>query len=116
RLAEHPLVELGCLTSRQYAGKKASEVFGWVGNHSPLANLEFIEPGYIAAFSQHRLRLSCASAWCCIRVCGAVAGARDQSYRSERGFSIEGCGSVQVFLQARAYGARAIEEIGLRAS
>ncbi len=42
RLAEHPLVEFGCLTSRQYAGKKASEVFPWVGNHSPLANLEFI--------------------------------------------------------------------------
>jgi N-acetyl-gamma-glutamyl-phosphate reductase len=45
RLAEHPLVELGCLTSRQYAGKKASEVFAWVGNQSPLRNLEFIEPG-----------------------------------------------------------------------
>ncbi len=44
RLAEHPLVELGCLTSRQYAGKKASEVFGWIGRHSPLANLEFIDP------------------------------------------------------------------------
>ena len=44
RLAEHPLVELGCLTSRQYAGKKASEVFTWVGNQSPLRNLEFIEP------------------------------------------------------------------------
>jgi N-acetyl-gamma-glutamyl-phosphate reductase len=44
RLAEHPLVELCCLTSRQYAGKKASEVFAWVGNHSSLANLEFIEP------------------------------------------------------------------------
>jgi N-acetyl-gamma-glutamyl-phosphate reductase len=44
RLAEHPLVELGCLTSRQYAGKKASEVFAWVGNSSPLANLEFVEP------------------------------------------------------------------------
>ena len=44
RLAEHPLVELGCLTSRQYAGKKASEVFAWVGNQSALRNLEFIEP------------------------------------------------------------------------
>jgi len=43
RLADHPLVEIGCLTSRQYAGKKASEVFAWVGKHSPLANLEFIE-------------------------------------------------------------------------
>jgi N-acetyl-gamma-glutamyl-phosphate reductase len=44
RLGEHPLVELCCLTSRQYAGKKASEVFAWVGGHSSLANLEFIEP------------------------------------------------------------------------
>lgn len=44
RLAEHPLVELGCLTSRQYAGKKVSEVFGWVSKRSPLASLEFIEP------------------------------------------------------------------------
>jgi N-acetyl-gamma-glutamyl-phosphate reductase len=44
RLAEHPLVELGCLTSRQHAGRKASDVFGWIGDHSPLANVEFIEP------------------------------------------------------------------------
>jgi len=44
RLAEHPLVELGCLTSRQHAGKKASDVFGWIGDHSPLANVEFTEP------------------------------------------------------------------------
>ena len=57
RLAEHPLVELGCLTSRQYAGKKASEVFGWVGNHSPLANLEFIEPD---ATSLHSLNIDFA--------------------------------------------------------
>ena len=44
RLSEHPLVELSCLTSRQFAGKKASEVFGWVGRRSPLANLIFTEP------------------------------------------------------------------------
>ena len=44
RLSEHPLVELSCLTSRQFAGKKASEVFGWVGRRSPLANLTFTEP------------------------------------------------------------------------
>ena len=44
RLSEHPLVEIDCLTSRQYAGKKASEVFGWVGRHSSLNNLEFSEP------------------------------------------------------------------------
>ena len=44
RLSTHPLVELGCLTSRQYAGKKASEVFGWIGRRSPLTNLEFTEP------------------------------------------------------------------------
>ncbi len=44
RLSEHPLVELACLTSRQYAGKKASEIFGWIGRRSSLANLEFTEP------------------------------------------------------------------------
>jgi N-acetyl-gamma-glutamyl-phosphate reductase len=44
RLSEHPLVELRCLTSRQYAGKKAAEVFGWIGRHSSLTNLEFTEP------------------------------------------------------------------------
>jgi N-acetyl-gamma-glutamyl-phosphate reductase len=43
-LAGHPLVDLRCLTSRQYAGKKASSVFGWIGRHSPLADLEFIAP------------------------------------------------------------------------
>jgi N-acetyl-gamma-glutamyl-phosphate reductase len=44
RLAEHPLVDLACLTSRQHAGKKASEVFGWVGRRSSLTNLEFTNP------------------------------------------------------------------------
>src|SRR5580704_19669360 len=44
RLSEHPMVELGCLTSRQYAGKKASEVFGWIGRHSSLANFGLSEP------------------------------------------------------------------------
>ena len=44
RLSEHPSVELNCLTSRQYAGKKASEIFGWIGRHSPLAMLSFSEP------------------------------------------------------------------------
>jgi len=44
RLSEHPAVELNCLTSRQFAGKKASEIFGWIGRHSPLAMLSFIEP------------------------------------------------------------------------
>src|SRR6476620_8901316 len=44
RLSEHPSVELACLTSRQYAGKKASEVFAWVGNRSPLTDLAFVEP------------------------------------------------------------------------
>src|SRR5260370_38315751 len=57
RLAENSLVELGCLTSRQYAGKKASEVFGWVGNPSPLSNLEFIEPD---ATSLHSLSIDFA--------------------------------------------------------
>ena len=65
RLAEHPLVELGCLTSRQYAGKKVSEIFGWVGSRSPLANLEFIEPNVNRCQSLGiGLSLSCASAWC----------------------------------------------------
>jgi N-acetyl-gamma-glutamyl-phosphate reductase len=44
RLSEHPAVELKCLTSRQYAGTKASEIFGWIGRHSPLAMLSFSEP------------------------------------------------------------------------
>ncbi len=44
RLAGQPLAELGCLTSRQYAGKNASEVFGWIGRHTPLANLAFAYP------------------------------------------------------------------------
>src|ERR1700759_2519299 len=45
RLSEHPLPELSCLTSRQYAGKKASEVFRWIGRRSPLATLGFTQPG-----------------------------------------------------------------------
>jgi N-acetyl-gamma-glutamyl-phosphate reductase len=57
RLAEHPLIEIACLTSRQYAGKKASEVFAWVGNRSPLANLEFVEPD---ATSMHSLGINFA--------------------------------------------------------
>jgi N-acetyl-gamma-glutamyl-phosphate reductase len=44
RLVRHPFVDLKCLTSRQYAGRKASSVFKWIGRHSPLANLEFVEP------------------------------------------------------------------------
>jgi N-acetyl-gamma-glutamyl-phosphate reductase len=44
RLSEHPLVEVDALTSRQHAGKKASEVFAWADRHSSLSNLEFSEP------------------------------------------------------------------------
>jgi N-acetyl-gamma-glutamyl-phosphate reductase len=44
RLSEHPAVELNCLASRQHAGKKASEIFGWIGRHSPLSMLSFIKP------------------------------------------------------------------------
>jgi N-acetyl-gamma-glutamyl-phosphate reductase len=44
RLAEHPLVEIGFLSSRQNAGKKASEVFAWADRHSGLANIEFTGP------------------------------------------------------------------------
>jgi N-acetyl-gamma-glutamyl-phosphate reductase len=43
-LSEHPMIELKCLTSRQYAGRKASEIFGWISLRSPLANLTFVEP------------------------------------------------------------------------
>jgi N-acetyl-gamma-glutamyl-phosphate reductase len=51
RLAEHPLVEIGYLTSRQHAGKKASEVFGWADRHSRLAKIEFAvaEPGFLSS-------------------------------------------------------------------
>src|SRR5260370_9528223 len=56
-VADHALVELSCLTSRQYAGKKASEVFAWGGNRSPLANLEFVEPD---ATSLHSLSIDFA--------------------------------------------------------
>jgi N-acetyl-gamma-glutamyl-phosphate reductase len=44
RLAGHPHADLRCLTSRQYAGKKASTVFRWIGRHSPLAEMQFVEP------------------------------------------------------------------------
>ena len=44
RLSEHPLVELGCLISRQHARKKASDVFGWIGPRSSLINFEFSYP------------------------------------------------------------------------
>ncbi len=52
RLSEHPLVDLTCLTSRQYAGKKASEVFGWIGPRSSIANVRFVVPdsGGLAPF------------------------------------------------------------------
>ena len=51
RLAEHPLVEIGCLTSRQHAGKKAPEVFGWADRHSRLARVEFTEPNVMSLSS-----------------------------------------------------------------
>jgi len=44
RLAEHPLAEVACLTSRQHAGKRVSEVFGWADRHSKLGNVEFADP------------------------------------------------------------------------
>ncbi len=44
RLAEHPLAEVGCLTSRQHVGKRVSEVFGWADRHSNLGSIEFADP------------------------------------------------------------------------
>jgi len=44
RLVRHPFADLQCLTSRQYAGKKVSSVFGWIDRRSRLAELEFAEP------------------------------------------------------------------------
>jgi len=44
RLAGHPFAALQCLTSRQYAGKKASSVFSWINRHSQLAETEFVKP------------------------------------------------------------------------
>jgi N-acetyl-gamma-glutamyl-phosphate reductase len=51
RLAEHPLVEIGGLTSRQHAGKKAGDIFGWIDRYSQLARVEFIEPDLDAIIS-----------------------------------------------------------------
>src|SRR5260221_5703489 len=44
RLAQHPRVRIVGLTSRQHAGKKASDLFPWLDPHSPVADLQFISP------------------------------------------------------------------------
>jgi N-acetyl-gamma-glutamyl-phosphate reductase len=44
RLAQHPRVRIVGLTSRQHAGKKASDLFPWLDPHSPVADLRFISP------------------------------------------------------------------------
>jgi N-acetyl-gamma-glutamyl-phosphate reductase len=44
RLAKHPLVEIVALTSRQAAGKPASEIFPWLDRRSALGKLQFESP------------------------------------------------------------------------
>ena len=44
RLAKHPLVEIVALTSRQAAGKTASEIFPWLDRRSALGKLQFESP------------------------------------------------------------------------
>jgi N-acetyl-gamma-glutamyl-phosphate reductase len=44
RLAKHPLVEIVALTSRQAAGKTASEIFPWLDRRSALGKLQFELP------------------------------------------------------------------------
>src|SRR5258708_23398850 len=44
RLAQHPRVRIVGLTSRQHAGKRASDLFPWLDPHSPVADLQFISP------------------------------------------------------------------------
>ncbi len=101
RLSEHPLVELGCLTSRQYAGKKASEIFGWIGRHSSLANLEFTEPDLPSLtslgieFAFLALPHGVASEFAVPLLEQGITG-----NRSQRGLPREGSGGLQVFLQA----------------
>jgi N-acetyl-gamma-glutamyl-phosphate reductase len=41
RLAKHPLIEIVALTSRQAAGKPASEIFPWLDRRSALGKLQF---------------------------------------------------------------------------
>jgi N-acetyl-gamma-glutamyl-phosphate reductase len=44
RLAKHPLVEIVALTSRQAAGKPASDIFAWLDRRSALGKLQFEAP------------------------------------------------------------------------
>jgi N-acetyl-gamma-glutamyl-phosphate reductase len=44
RLAKHPLVEIVALTSRQAAGKPASDIFPWLDRRSNLGKLQFEAP------------------------------------------------------------------------
>jgi N-acetyl-gamma-glutamyl-phosphate reductase len=44
RLAKHPLIEIVALTSRQAAGKPASEIFPWLDRRSALGKLQFESP------------------------------------------------------------------------
>jgi N-acetyl-gamma-glutamyl-phosphate reductase len=44
RLTQHPRVRIVGLTSRQNAGKKASDLFPWLDPHNPVAELRFVSP------------------------------------------------------------------------
>jgi N-acetyl-gamma-glutamyl-phosphate reductase len=44
RLAQHPRVRIVGLTSREYLGKKAWEIFPWLDPRSPVAELQFTAP------------------------------------------------------------------------
>jgi N-acetyl-gamma-glutamyl-phosphate reductase len=44
RLAKHPLVEIVALTSRQAAGKMASDIFPWLDRRTALGKLQFEAP------------------------------------------------------------------------
>jgi N-acetyl-gamma-glutamyl-phosphate reductase len=44
RLAQHPQVRIVTLTSRQHAGKKASDLFPWLDPRSRVADLRFVSP------------------------------------------------------------------------
>jgi N-acetyl-gamma-glutamyl-phosphate reductase len=44
RLERLPTVNVRCITSRQYAGKSASEIFPWLDTRGPLGSLRFVEP------------------------------------------------------------------------
>ncbi len=44
RLARHPLVEIVAMTSRQSAGKVASDIFPWLDRRSAVGKIQFETP------------------------------------------------------------------------